>query len=160
MSGMSRLDRKLISDKLVSLGKKASRSGDQALGASLVNIASVILYGRPEIMKIILASTTTSVQMAKELIEDSVPPNHNFELPDDPVGDKLHKAANTALMAGEIKVASIVEFLLAIRTMEQKDYLQQLYDAAASLSSKSVGKTPEKELLLVKNDFDLNSESE
>lgn len=150
---MSNLDKKITADKLAKIAKASERNGHAHLASCLLNIALIHLYGRDDVMRIMHASTQTGMKLAKEapsLSKVDAPTG----LPDDYVEEKFNEAAGAARLASEDKIASIIDFALAIRSMGRQDLMGELHKTAASLSNQSVNNKPDTGASVKEEDYD------
>lgn len=146
---MSRIAKKMIADKLAAVAKQAKRNGDNILTTCLLNMASVYLYEREDLLKLIAKTTYSTLEIAKEErdFRKGATPAGNIE--GDKVEDALTTAYEYATAADEEHVAGIVSFVQSLRSIERQDLIEQLYDVAESLSSPAVGRKPRKNIVIM-----------
>jgi hypothetical protein len=139
----------MIGDKLAAVAKQAMRNGDNLLATSLLNMASVYLYGREDLLKLIAKSTYSTLEIAKEERDyrGGVTPVGNIE--GDKIEDALTTAYEYATAADEEHVAGIVSFVQSLRSIKRQDLIEQLYDVAESLSSPAIGRESRKNIVIM-----------
>ncbi|HJQ31040.1 MAG TPA: hypothetical protein VJ866_02615 [Pyrinomonadaceae bacterium] len=157
---MSKLNKKLISDKLAAAAKMAIRSGDELLGMTVLNITSIYLYGRDDLLQIVCKSAFSALEIAKEERDFRKPHTPAGNIKGDKLDDALDRAIEYANLSGEEYLAGIISFAHAIRDVERADFMQQLYDVAEVLSSLAVGRKPRKDITIVENKDDAMPSSE
>lgn len=151
---MSKLARQMMGDKIAKLAKTAGFAGDEVLAACLYNLASVYLYGRDDLLKLVWASTKTTINIAEQEKEFRRGIAGPGAVEEDSVSQHLEMASQVAALHKEENLAAIISFTHSLRSAERDDLLQQLFDITHSLSNKAIGKKPEKEILMVDNDFE------
>jgi hypothetical protein len=151
---MSKVQKRLISDKLAAAAKMAIRSGDEILGMTVLNIASIYLYGRDDLLKMVRKSAFSALEIAKEDKDFRKPQSPAGSVEEDRVDEALDRAVEYANLSGEEHLAGILSYIHSLRAVGRADFMEQLYDVAGALSSLAVGRKPQKDITIVENKDD------
>jgi hypothetical protein len=148
------LAKKLIADKIVNAAKQAIRAGDNIFGVTVVNVVSLYLYGRDDLLKIVGKSALSALNIAKE--ERDVRGQHTRAGKDegDAVDEALDRAAERATIADEERLAGIISFAHSLRAVGRDDLMEKFFDVGESLSCSAVGTKSRKDISIVENTGD------
>lgn len=137
------------------VAEMAQRLGHGHLFANLINLLSILVSGRRDLMGIVSGLLLDTAKLAAEVPDrDGALDRIDALDRSDPVRKMLRDVCDEAQALRQTDMAAVFASLQSLNTVGRADLIRELAEVAASYSSVGVGKKPAKAVLVTDNDFD------